>query len=873
MVRVLRHAITRTVLSVAIIASLLPAELLSVPDPWFLILFAPEFCLRVIVACRADLRHDTRRGFSEEPERKWAAPRLSDVIWLLADLLALLTFLPVPHAIAPARWLRLFRLLRMVLLLRYWSAIADDLWQVMLRRERARQVVLMGFIVLILSFAGAVVLDHGTQDLAVDFDGDYRADDEDDRDFWVRLWWAFRQVQDPGNMISGPEGILVLAVSLVLTVSGLFLVSFLIGLGTDVVAELMALSRLRAPGLQGHTVLVNVGPPTRQLFYELERHYGRLVMEGRRMLAVMRPREIAATLRRRKRRRFVVAGRPEEPPDFLREPEFRNVFYRQITNSPADRSFLDKADVLSAGRVILLADTNNTEPDNETILSALTVVRQIIKHAPEETDPRPRKVVAEIVDESNLFAARKALRAEDPRGVVQSQIVATERLLALFIGCLARRPGVTDLLVGLLRATELYSYDFEYWRLGAAIRRPRPDLPEDPERAFARIMACGRSDPELFSVLPIGVLVDSDGDDTVELIIHPRPGLPAAPCRGYVVVAPSFGLVERFQSAVERGPPARLIAPSTPMADVQFSASPPASIRRVLVCGFRRATVTVLESLLCGDPDAEILVLVESEAQLELAHDTIHSHARLSANGLLEPSVGAFVVEDGRVRYRRHGETARGFVDVAIGDATSSRRLIDLPNGFGSAWEMSLVIVVADERSHADAKTTTVLMKLEALFERHATSQPGRVIAEVRDEELADSLTERYRNARAEVCVVSIQRIRSLLVFQSVVVPHLDLVYRELLAPWGHSFVRFDFQGGARGRVTFDDLAAVERKRNRILLALLLERSDGTTHLSIAGAGLPDRTVELERVRGAWMIAVESADLPTSNAVVVASPT
>ena len=51
-----------------------------------------------------------------------------------------------------------------------------------------------------------------------------------DRQFLVRLWWAFRQVQDPGNMMQDPASLVAVVVSVVLTVVGLFLVSLYGGL-------------------------------------------------------------------------------------------------------------------------------------------------------------------------------------------------------------------------------------------------------------------------------------------------------------------------------------------------------------------------------------------------------------------------------------------------------------------------------------------------------------------------------------------------------------------------------------------------------------------------------------------------------------------
>ena len=77
---------------------------------------------------------------------------------LSLDLLALLSFVPWSQTSENARILRLVRLTRLLLLVKYWGSLVRDIWTVLVRRERARQILLMGFAVAILSFCGAVVL-------------------------------------------------------------------------------------------------------------------------------------------------------------------------------------------------------------------------------------------------------------------------------------------------------------------------------------------------------------------------------------------------------------------------------------------------------------------------------------------------------------------------------------------------------------------------------------------------------------------------------------------------------------------------------------------------------------------------------------------
>jgi hypothetical protein len=107
------HAATRTVLSIAIIVSLMPHEWMHANDAVFLLLFLPEFVARSALACRREMKNGARYI-----DVGWRAPNATEFFLLLVDFVALLSFLP--WAGQSARWLRLFRLTRTVMLLRYW---------------------------------------------------------------------------------------------------------------------------------------------------------------------------------------------------------------------------------------------------------------------------------------------------------------------------------------------------------------------------------------------------------------------------------------------------------------------------------------------------------------------------------------------------------------------------------------------------------------------------------------------------------------------------------------------------------------------------------------------------------------------------------
>jgi hypothetical protein len=178
--RLLRSTATRAVLSLLIVLSVLPPEVYAslLPathgrgfDPLFLLVFGPELGLRVLI-----LRRRLR-------ERR---PTAAETFVLLADLVALVSFLPLASDLA---WLRLLRLSRLVLLVGYWGRLASDLWHVVSSRERRYQIGLVLVLALVASFVTAILLiELGP---AYDYDENGVADAADARFVHV-FWWSSR---------------------------------------------------------------------------------------------------------------------------------------------------------------------------------------------------------------------------------------------------------------------------------------------------------------------------------------------------------------------------------------------------------------------------------------------------------------------------------------------------------------------------------------------------------------------------------------------------------------------------------------------------------------------------------------------------------
>ncbi|MBL9105587.1 MAG: hypothetical protein JNL82_31915 [Myxococcales bacterium] len=869
--RLLGQFWTRLFLSACIVTSLLPLGWVRELDVAFLAVFGVEFLLRCglgLLGTGDEAAAEGRRG-----------TRLGSALLLLADLLALVSFLPIVAHDTP--WMRLLRVVRLVALLSYWAPALYDLRVVLLRRERSRQVLVMGALVGLLSFIGALVLEQ--LDVASGANVDYDDDGEvtaRDRRFSVHLWWAFRQIQDPGNMLGAPEAVGAVVVSVVLTVFGLFLVSFLIGLGTDVVRELMTVSRMRPPGLRGHTVIVHVNAATRPLLVDLANYYQKLIPEG--SLSRRWWRQLAANARQLLLGpRFVVLGHQHEPPTYLRH--LPHIVYRH--GSPADRDFMARADIPRARRVLVLADMDAQNPDAETIHALLTIHDGLHPRGSAATDrpvltamPRRRGLarlkagrakasqgrllVAEILDERNLPAAWAAISYGS--GEVRTFVVHVERLIGLYMACVARIGGLVPVLDELLSSAghELYTCFFAAPALSYQATTP-PSLPGRASEAMATLRAAAADRPARRFLVPIGLLAEEGEGEWASQRVH-FGGQADEERRwiGFVALAPSFAVVRDFADALQRPAPASAASPAsegpTPPRTERQADLP---LKKILVCGFRAATVGLLEALVLAEPAAEILVLVDDEATRAAAVERFGEHRALADYRALTLALGSFAPQaDGsfvyqpRVRQDQHC----GRVRLAVGDRTSLPQLIDLPHGFGHAGDLDLALVLATRREDSDARTTQTLLALEVVRTHGGRRSRLRVVAEVVDAELCRRLRRRARQVGDElVQVFSLENLRAAFLFQSAVIPGFNLVYGELLGPWGQSFARLVVTTPGQGRCSFAALAERLVARGELLLGVEVTR--GGERRVVLGAG-EAASIDLAEVVALWVLAGDAAD-------------
>lgn len=119
----------RGFLSLAIVISLLPLPGIEWFDPLFLALFATEIGLRLfvwLVPLPEPMEHLGGAVGNFEPPGRGRGRTLGNIFLILIDLVALVSFFPGIEVVG-ARWLRIFRLTRMLLLVGYWAPLVIDL--------------------------------------------------------------------------------------------------------------------------------------------------------------------------------------------------------------------------------------------------------------------------------------------------------------------------------------------------------------------------------------------------------------------------------------------------------------------------------------------------------------------------------------------------------------------------------------------------------------------------------------------------------------------------------------------------------------------------------------------------------------------------
>lgn len=743
----------RIFLSVLILISVLPPKVSDVALEWwflFLGVFGAEFLLRACLLLRRRRRFELRS---------------SELGLLLLDFLALISFLPFFAAN-----LQVLRLARLLLLFGYWRGLLRELWQIVTRRERRYQIVLVLILGAVLAFGSAVLLiELGPQH---DFDGDQRID-QADQSFPALLWWSFRQIQDPGNLVQSRQDPQLVAISLLLTFSGLLLFSFIIGIGTTVVGELVERARLQPLGLSGHSVILGASSYSGILLRELAQAY------------------------RKNSRSFSVAMMA----DGSTQDQLLSYVGRPFRFRPGDPSRvedLDRVSVERAKRVIVLG-SDSRDPDAE-VISAILAVRQRHPSVP---------LYPDLEHERNFPAARAA-------GGRETHLVGSGSMLGYYLAQNVAYPGVHHLYRHLLQSSdgcEIYTYIFSADERRRIRQRARMDLAalhrtalehhttllgffvaEDPEAEI--------EDADLEVLLhPLRALLGGLGEEA-SFAIDASARLDGRHLRGVIGIAPAFSDLARLGERIHSG---RL--PSSPHDSLEAAADEPAfsglrlasprqPAESVLILGAGPRVPRVVMELIGFFQRLEITVLAGAgEPFRELVHDV---QAMLGGGFSEKPRLE----EIGDQVVRLHLGTL-STITLLVADWTHGR-LLEQAGAVTLAEADVILFLPSDDhdRDH-DGRIALDCLHLAHLERTGAVRfKPGaHVLALVRDPAKGDLLEQRLieMGGRHSACrrltgcrytVSSSERARHRFLMQSVFVRGLNSVYLRLLSSKGRYLSR-----------------------------------------------------------------------------------
>ncbi|MFT5431470.1 MAG: hypothetical protein ACI9OJ_002166 [Myxococcota bacterium] len=735
---------TRLLLSVAIVVSIIVQDL-PVWAQWaFLILFSGEVVARSVL-----MAWKVRNGRTD----------LGGIIVLLVDVLATLSF--VPFAAAGSDLLRFGRIARLVLLLTYWGPLARDFVRIALQRERLSQLMLVAGLATVLVGAGASVLRLiDTTGLDVDGSGSQPGVGAPRPNFVQLLWWAVRQVWDPGNLVPSADNASLALVSLVLTAGGLLLIAVIIGIGATLVEDLVRVGRTRPVNLYGHMVVLNVGDDARGVLLNIRSYFKKQL--GRRAVAVQ--------------------GTGEERPAFLDEEAFRGFVYRR--GSPAERSALELLDVGNARRIAILSPGEGAAADAEAVTAVMSA-RMLNEDA---------WIVVELNRPSNISAALNAGRA-------RTIPVPARRLAALVLAQELVDPGRARLLLSLvsLEGHELYTCIFADGRVRDLDATLTLDRPFDVLR---------RQVMEEHRVLLLGYFVDNDDDHRTWLrgmreVLNPPAGVIPPPIRGVFALATRFNDLEDAVRAIHRrdlsdvAPP--IACPAPPLTpDV------PLSPRRVIVLGFHADTVETVGELLRTFPRCEVTIVGADEAERNRMRASFLGERTETGATFSAPNKKKLVVN------QRDG-TVCGVINIRVADRYAEGMYIpdDRSGPVGSVFDYDGAIVLAerDGRAHPDAATVLAILKMADNWNHNKRLQ--LVVAELTDSDKTQLLRARVSELEldAHCTFVCTSELRQDILNHSFFVPGLPPVLHDLMTAGDQEIFAFHSQGGG-SPMTFGDLVS-----------------------------------------------------------------
>ena len=830
----------RLCLSLLIIASVLPetAQLALFPDfavgrtdPLFLAIFGLEFLARLAVFIR---RWRDRRAAAGE------------MMLLILDLLAVLSFLPLEHMIE-SQYLRLVRLTRLLLLLGYWGRMARDLLVVLSGPERRYQVIGVLFLGLVLSFGSAILVRQLAPEY--DFDGDGDIDDAD-HSFFRILWWSFHQVQDSGYLVNELDQPVIVVASMLLTFSGLLLFSLVIGIGTGAIEEVLVRSREQPLALIDHTVVLGLTPHSVFLLEGLARIYQKNL------------------------RAFhaAVLGPSPETPAYLHNPLLRAFQYR--SGDPVRAADLERVNIRRAKRVLILG-SDPRHPDGE-VISAILATRE--RNSSVDLYP-------DVEHERNFRAVLSA-------GGRRTHLVGSGSFLGQYIVHNVVYPGAYQIYRQLLTSSgsEVYTYLFSTEERRQLLRHWRDGGGAPSFEPAALYSAAYRR----FGVTPIGLFVSDEEAETVEhmdleVLLNPAHGASPrtssafdgdgrvrwAAVRGLAGVSLRWAELRNLSRALIESP--AVIAPpaasgaalnAAPQEQSGFESlglSPASSrIERVLISGASPRVPRVITELTGFYPHLEVTVLVDQAARLRrLTHDLLRA--------LIDSGKTPEVTElrDSANLSWKSGDSEHLRTTLIEADWTDRERLTQAGAVTLESADAVLLLPSASRVEELDGAVALDCLHLANLARSGDLSPAGglHVVGMVRDAVKGDLLESRLENiagtgSAVRFTVISSERARNHFIMQNVFVRGLNPLYLQLLNAEGQHLSRLLPRHPADDpAASFDPADFGDHLLNdRGMLFLGLELEDDTGNCTIEldprqmppGKLIPWASVRAIYALGAW---------------------
>ena len=202
-----------------------------------IIFFSVELIIRFLIL-------QSMKEHSSKLER-----RMEWTFWWV-DVVATVVMVPMLAVIPYGGALRMLRLVR---LLRPWMVIVRNIRDVMHEGQYLQEINLIVLILAVMSIGGGVVAQYMIGPFDYTQDGVMT---DQDNTMLARIWFAFRILTDPGNVILYPETNSLVFISVVSIVIGLFVLAFFIGIGASIVSELMVKLRNERLNYTNHMVMI-----------------------------------------------------------------------------------------------------------------------------------------------------------------------------------------------------------------------------------------------------------------------------------------------------------------------------------------------------------------------------------------------------------------------------------------------------------------------------------------------------------------------------------------------------------------------------------------------------------------------------------------